>query len=224
MITCRKIIQLHFLFISIEFLRQVNYNLLSIFFLFQTTFIYIYHHLKFHNFVSFLITDYLNICKKRSSYLSAYHIHLNSTTFKMNMAQLSQLNLDEIQILAAAAAAANATQLAAAQQANASQSASNSVASISRTSHHGTSGHNNTSRQATPPVTPGNSNANTPKASASSTRTPTPTQNGISVSNFQYCNGNCTTYRFLKKGMQKLSNSPFPLLSINRFMGTILHR
>ena len=100
------------------------------------------------------------------------------------MAQLSQLNLDDIQILAAAAAAANATQLAA-QQANASQSVSNSVASISRQSHHGTgtSGHNNSSRQATPPVTPGTSNTNTPKASASSTRTPTPTQNGISVGN-----------------------------------------
>merc|ERR1712141_833964 len=98
----------------------------------------------------------------------------------MNMAQLSALNLDEIQILAAAAAA-NATQLAAAQQASVSQSVSNSVASISRQSHHGTSGHNNSSRQATPPVTPGNSNTNTPKASASSTRTPTPTQNGISV-------------------------------------------
>ena len=103
------------------------------------------------------------------------------------MAQLSglNLNLDEIQILAAAAAAhqASATQLAATQQANASQSVSNSVASISRQSHHGagTSGHNNSSRQATPPVTPGTSNTNTPKASASSTRTPTPTQNGISV-------------------------------------------
>ena len=97
------------------------------------------------------------------------------------MAQLSALNLDEIQILAAAAAAANATQLAAAQQASVSQSVSNSVASISRQSHHGTSGHNNSSRQATPPVTPGTSNTNTPKASASSTRTPTPTQNGISV-------------------------------------------
>ena len=30
LITCRKIIQLDFLFISIEFLRQVNYYLLSI--------------------------------------------------------------------------------------------------------------------------------------------------------------------------------------------------
>ena len=102
------------------------------------------------------------------------------------MAQLSALNLDEIQILAAAAAAANASQLAAAQQASASQSLSNSVASISRQTHHGTpgtSGHNNSSRQATPPVTPGTSNTNTPKASASSTRTPTPTQNGISVGN-----------------------------------------
>lgn len=101
----------------------------------------------------------------------------------MNMAQLSALNLDEIQILAAAAAAANAQNQLAAQQANATQSMSNSAASISRQTHHGTgtTGHNSSSRQATPPVTPGTSNTNTPKASASSTRTPTPTQNGISV-------------------------------------------
>ena len=49
----------------------------------------------------------------------------------MNMAQLSALNLDEIQILAAAATAANAQNQLAAQQANATQSMSNSAASIS---------------------------------------------------------------------------------------------
>jgi len=76
----------------------------------------------------------------------------------MNMAQMSQLNMEEIQLLAAAAAAANA-------QAYAAQS----------------------SRQATPPatpsvaVTPVASSATTPKASANNTRTPTPTHNGVSA-------------------------------------------
>merc|ERR1712110_271353 len=144
--------------------------------------------------VNLIIEIALNVNSETGSHLiSTFQKTKQPNLGKMNMAQLSALNLDEIQILAAAAAAANATQLAAAQQASVSQSVSNSVASISRQSHHGTSGHNNSSRQATPPVTPGTSNTNTPKASASSTRTPTPTQNGISVHANNLGSANATT-------------------------------
>ena len=67
---------------------------------------------------------------------------------------LSNLNLEEIQMLAAAAAAANQAQ----QQ-------------------------QQLSRQGTPPMTPGTSTTNTPKPSANNTRAPTPTLNGATPTN-----------------------------------------
>ena len=76
----------------------------------------------------------------------------------MNVAQMSHLNMEEIQILAAAAAAANAA--------------------AANVQPHAYAAHAS-SRQATPPVTPGASTVTTPKASANNTRTPTPTQNGV---------------------------------------------
>jgi len=79
---------------------------------------------------------------------------------------MNQMNLADLQMLAALTNAAHAAEQAQAQQ---QQQAAAAFASLSaqQSSHY--------SRQSTPPM----SSTNSPKVSTNNTRTPTPTQNGI---------------------------------------------